>query len=63
MFTISSSSALTVYGVDRLHQSVPRVLIVVGIIAILWYRPRKPKETANDSAALRSFASSPISPF
>jgi chromate transporter len=38
--------ALTVYGVDRLHQSVPRVLVVVGIIAILWYRPRKIKETA-----------------
>ncbi len=37
--------ALTVYGVDRLHQSVPRVLIVVGILAILWYRPRKLKET------------------
>jgi chromate transporter len=35
--------ALTVYGVDRLHQSVPRVLIVVGILAILWYRPRKDK--------------------
>ena len=38
--------ALTVYGVDRLHQSVPRVLVVVGIIAILWYRPRKIKETS-----------------
>ncbi len=38
--------ALTVYGVDRLHQSVPRVLVVVGIIAILWYRPRKTKEAA-----------------
>jgi len=38
---------LTVYGVDRLHQSVPRVLIVVGIIAILWYRPRKAKETGS----------------
>lgn len=38
--------ALTVYGVDRLHQSVPRVLVVVGIIAILWYRPRKVKETS-----------------
>jgi chromate transporter len=37
--------ALTVYGVDRLHQSVPRVLVVVGIIAILWYRPRKTKGT------------------
>jgi chromate transporter len=37
---------LTVYGVDRLHQSVPRVLIVVGILAILWYRPRKTGATA-----------------
>ncbi len=32
---------LTVFGVDRLHQSVPRVLIAVGILAILWYHPRK----------------------
>lgn len=31
---------LTVIGVDRLHQSVPRTLIIVGAIAILWYRPR-----------------------
>jgi chromate transporter len=38
---------LTVYGVDRLHQSVPRVLIVVGILAILWYRPRKTGETTS----------------
>ena len=38
--------ALTVYGVDRLHQSVPRVLIVVGLIAIFWYRPRKTKEAS-----------------
>jgi len=37
---------LTVIGVDRLHQSVPRVLIVVGILAILWYRPRKQSEEA-----------------
>ena len=37
---------LTVFGVDQLHQSVPRVLIVVGILAVLWYRPRKPKEAA-----------------
>jgi len=37
--------ALTVYGVDRLHQSVPRVLIVVGLLAIFWYRPRKIKQT------------------
>jgi chromate transporter len=33
--------ALTVIGVNRLHQSVPRVLIAVGALAILWYRPRK----------------------
>jgi chromate transporter len=37
---------LTVFGVDQLHQSVPRVLIAVGILAILWYRPRKIKEAA-----------------
>lgn len=36
---------LTVFGVDQLHQSVPRVLIAVGILAVLWYRPRKPKES------------------
>jgi chromate transporter len=32
---------LTVIGVNGLHQSVPRVLIVVGVLATLWYRPRK----------------------
>lgn len=32
---------LTVLGVNRLHQSVPRVLFVVGILAIVWYRPHK----------------------
>lgn len=31
---------LTIIGVNRLHQSVLRVLVVVGLIAILWYRPR-----------------------
>jgi chromate transporter len=31
---------LTVIGVNRLHQSVPRVLIAVGILATLWHRPR-----------------------
>lgn len=31
---------LTVIGVNRLHQSVPRVLIVIGIVATLWYHPR-----------------------
>ena len=40
--------ALTVYGVDRLHQSVPRVLIVVGLIAIFWYRPRKTTKEASE---------------
>jgi len=30
----------TVLGVNRLHQSVLRVLVVVGLLAILWYRPR-----------------------
>lgn len=33
--------ALTVIGVNRFHQSVPRVLISVGILATLWYRPRR----------------------
>jgi chromate transporter len=32
---------LTVIAVNRLHQSVPRTLIAVGLIAILWHRPRK----------------------
>jgi chromate transporter len=32
---------LTVIGVNRLHQSVPRVLIAVGLLAIFWYRPRR----------------------
>ena len=32
---------LTVIGVNLLHQSVPRVLIVVGTLATLWYRPRR----------------------
>jgi chromate transporter len=33
--------AATVLGVNRFHQSVPRVLICVGIIAILWYNPAR----------------------
>lgn len=36
--------ALTIVGVNRLHQSVLTVLVVVGLIAILWYRPRKGQE-------------------
>lgn len=39
--------ALTVIAVNRLHQSVPRTLIAVGLMAILWHRPRKvQKESA-----------------
>ena len=38
---------LTVVGVNQLHQSVPRVLIVVGALAVLWYRPRHGKQGAN----------------
>jgi chromate transporter len=37
---------LTVLGVNQLHQSVPRVLIVVGALAIFWYRPRKSVQEA-----------------
>jgi len=33
--------ALTVLAVNRLHQSVPRTLIIVGIAAILFHRPRR----------------------
>lgn len=32
--------AVTVIAVNRLHQSVLTTLIVVGLLAILWYRPR-----------------------
>lgn len=31
---------LTVVGVNQLHQSVPRVLIVIGLLGVFWYRPR-----------------------
>jgi chromate transporter len=33
--------ALTVIAVNRLHLGVPLTLVIVGIIAILWHRPRK----------------------
>jgi chromate transporter len=33
--------ALTVIAVNRLHQSVPRTLIAVGLLAVLFHRPRK----------------------
>ena len=32
---------VTVLAVNRLHQSVPHTLIVVGLLATLWYHPRK----------------------
>ena len=35
---------LTIIGVNLLHQSVPRVLLTVGTLAILWYRPRHRKK-------------------
>ena len=39
--------ALTVIAVNRLHQSVPRTLVVVGLLAILFHRPnKKQKENA-----------------
>jgi chromate transporter len=39
--------ALTVIAVNRLHQSVPRTLIAVGLLAILFHRPDKgQKESA-----------------
>ena len=41
--------ALTVVAVNRLHQSVPRTLLVVGLLAILFHRPRKKQK---ESAAL-----------
>jgi len=38
---------VTVLGVNRLHQSVLTVLVTVGLIATLWYRPRKTQNGAN----------------
>jgi chromate transporter len=40
--------ALTVIAVNRLHQSVPRTLVAVGLLAILFHRPRKAR---NESVA------------
>ena len=37
---------LTVIGVNQLHQSVPRVLLAVGALATLWYRPRRGAQEA-----------------
>jgi chromate transporter len=38
--------ALTVIAVNRLHQSVPRTLIAVGILAILFHRPRRTEKVS-----------------
>jgi len=38
--------ALTVIAVNRLHQSVPRTLIGVGIMAVLFHRPRPAEKQA-----------------
>ena len=39
--------ALTVFAVNRLHQSVPRTLLAVGLLSILFHRPRnEQKESA-----------------
>ena len=37
---------LTVVAVNRLHQSVLTTLVVVGLMAVLWHRPRHAKEEA-----------------
>jgi chromate transporter len=37
---------LTVVAVNRLHQSVLITLVVVGLMAVLWHRPRHAKEEA-----------------
>ena len=38
--------ALTVVAVNRFHQSVPRTLIVVGILAILFHRPARAQKAS-----------------
>ncbi len=40
---------LTVIGVDLLHQSVPRVLLAVGALGVLWHRPRGGDKERSDS--------------
>ena len=34
---------ITVVAVNQFHQSVPHVLLAVGFVAVLWYRPRREK--------------------
>ena len=38
--------AMTVLAVNRFHQSVPRTLIAVGILAILFHRPGRAKKAS-----------------
>jgi chromate transporter len=38
---------ITVLAVDRFHQSVPRTLIIVGLLAILWHYPRKAEKASS----------------
>lgn len=45
--------AMTVVAVNYLHQSVPRTLIAVGLIAILWHRPRRGRPDAERPEAER----------
>ena len=39
--------ALTVLAVNRLHQSVPRTLVVVGLLAILFHRPGRAQNASD----------------
>ena len=41
--------AMTVLAVNRLHQSVPRTLIVVGILAILFHHLSRAREAQKQS--------------
>jgi chromate transporter len=38
---------VTVLAVNQLHQPVPRVLLGVGLIAVLWYRPGQERARRN----------------
>jgi len=38
--------AATVLAVNRLHWSVPRALVIVGILAILFHYPRKTEKAS-----------------
>ena len=40
--------AMTVLAVNRFHQSVPRTLIVVGLLAILFHRPARSHSVRED---------------